>query len=185
MTVHTGPRAKPWEETPPSSIRLNGRAVTIYLYRAEYEAARLKAEESGISLSRWVQACVRESTPEMWAVSADTQRVMSVRLATLDNECQRLRAEVIRLRREAQPEVRIGQRGTKGDIYFSVPEFVITRAIEWGRTYVQALDRELTRTKVAHVRSGLPKEIGLHQGTLDIYEGMAAAYTARKSAPVS
>jgi hypothetical protein len=164
---------KPWSETSPTQMRRIGRQLSIYLSRGEYESLLAAAKAADLSLSQYVSSCVRQASPGV-------QRALVLRLSSVEEENRRLHAEVERLRRAAQPEVRIGQRGTTGDLYFSVPEFLIARAVEWGRGEIDSLDRELHRTRDPGRRASIPKEIGHHQAALDIFEAMAAAYTARR-----
>lgn len=181
---HPGVRAKPWSETGAHSRCLHGRKLAIYLRPEEYDVALQGADAAGTSVSRYIAGALRNSTPEMRQASELANRTLLVRLANTEAEVERLRAELTRTKRAAQPEVRIGQRGTTGDLYFSVPEYVVAEAVTWGGTEVESLERELKRTRNRERRGELPKEIGRVQAIVEVFEAMLGQYRTRRRTQV-
>ena len=173
-------KPKPWSETSPSQRRQNGRQLTIYLRPEEYDTALRLATEAGLSLSQFVAASVRNASPQMHEASQMANRAVLVKIENLEREVARLRLENAKLIRSAQPEVRIGQRGTTGDIYFSLPEYVVVEVAEWGRAEVGCLEREMGRTVTTSRKAAIPKELGRVQAILDIFEAMVDQYRTRR-----
>ena len=177
-----------WEATSPKSIHGTKRKLHLYMRREEYEAIRQAAERQHTSLTELVLACVRQGLPSVQDAYHARLREQQQLVASLQAETRALREEVVRLRREAQPEVHIATRVPRGSDLrmFAVPEYLARHAAQWGAEKAEALMALANRTRDHRMRSEYIGQVGVTLSEVEALSAIADALlspTPRRGAP--